>query len=127
MADIRERLIVLIDDIQQNGVVYTPSQMDERFGTTKQISNSEVADHLIVNGAIVFPCKLGDPVWFVPDNKNRRSIIETTVEKLVLKSGGIYMKLSCNAMYETSCRSIGKSIFFSPEEAEKALAERNKE
>lgn len=80
--------------------------------------------------ATVFPCKIGDPVWFVgTSNTNRlkEGIIETTVEKLVLKSGGIYMKLSCNAMYETSCRSIGKSIFFSPEEAEKALAERNKE
>lgn len=125
MADPRERLIALIDDIQQNGVVYTPSQMDERYGTTKQISNSEVADHLISNGVTVFPCKPGDPVWFVGTSNTNRlkaGVIETTVEKLILKSGGIYMKLSCNAMYETSCRSIGKSVFFSKEEAEAALA-----
>ena len=67
---------------------------------------------------------IGDEVWFVPDNRNRRSIIETTVEKLVLKSGGIYMKLSCNAMYETSCRSIGKTVFLTREEAEAAFTER---
>lgn len=125
MADKRGRLIALIDDIQQNGVVYTASQMDERYGTTKQISNSEVADHLIANCVTVFPCKIGDPVWFVgTSNTNRLNlgVIEATVEKLVLKSGGIYMKLSCNAMYETSCRSIGKSVFFTREEAEAALA-----
>lgn len=77
--------------------------------------------------ATVFPCKIGDPVWFVgTSNTNRLNlgVIEATVDKLILKSGGIYMKLSCNAMYETSCRSIGKSVFFSREEAEAALAER---
>lgn len=75
--------------------------------------------------ALVFPCKVGDTVWFLgTSNTNRLNlgVIETTVEKLVLKKGGIYMKLSCNAMYETSCRSIGKSVFFSREEAEAALA-----
>ena len=73
----------------------------------------------------LFPCKIGDPVWFVGTSNTNRlkaGVIETTVEKLILKSGGIYMKLSCNAMYETSCRSIGKSVFFSKEEAEAALA-----
>ena len=74
---------------------------------------------------IEMPCKVGDPVWFVgTSNANRlkMGVIEATVEKLVLKQGGIYMKLSCNAMYETSCRSIGKTVFFNKEEAEAALA-----
>lgn len=76
-----------------------------------------------------FPCKIGDPVWFIgTTNANRLSlgVIETTVEKLVLKAGGTYMKLACNAMYETSCRSIGKTVFYTREAAEKALAERRK-
>ena len=75
--------------------------------------------------AVVLPCKVGDPVWFVGTsniNRLKLGVIEATVEKLVLKSSGIYMKLSCNAMYETSCRSIGKSVFFRKEEAESALA-----
>ena len=75
--------------------------------------------------AVILPCKVGDHVWFVGTSNTNRlkaGIIETTVEKLVLKSGGIYMKLSCNAMYETSCRSIGKSVFFTREEAEAAIA-----
>ena len=93
-----------------------------------QIAEETIDDAPTVN-ATVFPCKIGDPVWFVgTSNTNRLNlgVIEATVEKLILKSGGIYMKLSCNAMYETSCRSIGKSVFFSKEEAEAALAERTK-
>ena len=53
MTDTRKRLIALIDEIQQNGVVYTPSQMDERYGTTKVVSNKEIADHLIANGVTI--------------------------------------------------------------------------
>ena len=95
-------------------------------GNPRHIAQQIVEEAPAVD-AVVFPCKIGDLVWFVgTSNANRLKlgVIEATVEKLILKSGGIYMKLSCNAMYETSCRSIGKSVFFSREEAEAALAER---
>lgn len=70
---------------------------------------------------VVLPCKVGDPVWFIRPGDRKLEITETTIEKMVVKSGGIYMKLACNAMYETSCRSIGKTVFLTREEAEKAL------
>lgn len=69
---------------------------------------------------IEIPCEIGTRVWFLKD-RNKKEVIQTTVEKIVLKSSGLYLKLACNAMYETSCRSIGKTIFFSEEAAEKAL------
>ena len=72
---------------------------------------------------IVPPCKVGDTVWFI--RKDIKSeIVETNVEKVVLKHGGLYIKLGCNSMYETTCNSIGKSIFLTKEEAEQALKER---
>ena len=71
---------------------------------------------------IELPCKVGDICWFIRNNK----IIKTTVEKIVLKEKGrLYLKLSCNSLYETSCRSIGKTVFFTYEEAEQALKERD--
>lgn len=76
-----------------------------------------LADHLIANGIICLPCKVGQIVWLVRNGK----IEETTVEKIVLKDKGLYLKLLCNSFYETSCRSIGKTVFFTREEAEKAL------
>lgn len=71
---------------------------------------------------IHLPCKVGTPVFFLRD----QNIIETSVEKIIFKGKGCYIKLKCNAMYETSCQSIGKTVFFTRESAEKALAERGR-
>lgn len=86
-----------------------------------KFESSILADHLIANGVICPPCKVGQIVWLVRDGK----IEETTVEKIVLKDKGLYLKLLCNSFYETTCRSIGKTVFLTCEEAEKAL-ERSK-
>ena len=68
------------------------------------------------------PVKIGQTVWFVRDPKrNPENIVETTVEKIVCKRGGTYMKLGCNSMYETSCNSIGKTVFLTRAEAQAAL------
>lgn len=68
------------------------------------------------------PCNIGKTVYFIRNSKIiETAIIETAAEKIVIKKNGIYLKLSCNAMYETSCKSIGKTVFFDREEAEKAL------
>lgn len=69
---------------------------------------------------VPLPCIIGKAVYFIRNNK----IIETTVEKIVIKKTGTYLKLSCNAMYETSCKSIGKTVFFDRKGAEKALEEK---
>ncbi len=85
----------------------------------------QIVDHLLANGVIVPPCKVGDMVWFVRDGKRDGKIEETTVEKIVLKGKGVYIKLACNAMYETSCNSIGKTVFLTRGEAERALKGEN--
>ena len=66
---------------------------------------------------VEFPVELGQRVYMVRDYKNEVEL--ATVDKLIYKSGRTFMQLSCNAMYETSCRSIGKTVFLSKEEAEK--------
>lgn len=82
----------------------------------------EIADHLLSEGVIVPPVKLGQTVWFIRTHIGK--IVETKVDKVVLKNGGLYLQLSRNSFYETTCRSIGKTVFLTREEAEKALAER---
>jgi hypothetical protein len=66
------------------------------------------------------PCKVGDTVWFI----RNKEIIKTMVEKIGVKKSGVYIKLDCNAMYETSCSSIGKTVFLTKAEAEAALTKR---
>lgn len=66
--------------------------------------------------------RVGQTVWFARDPKrNPENIVETTVGKIVYKHSGAYMKLACNSMYETSCNSIGKTVFLTREAAEAAL------
>ena len=106
----RERLIGLIQTIL-DGVPY---------GEITMYTAQDIADYLLANGVIVPPCVVGQTVWFI--RKDIKSeIVETNVEKVVLKHGGLYIKLGCNAMYETTCNSIGKTVFLTKEEAEQAL------
>ncbi len=105
----RERLIELL--LQGNYIVH-------RNGF--KFNANVMADHLLANGVIVPPCNVGQIVWLIRNAK----IEETTVEKIVLKDGGLYLKLLCNVFYETTCRSIGKTVFLTKEEAERALKER---
>ena len=64
------------------------------------------------------PVELGQKVWIL---RNSWKIQEATVEKIILKKSGLFVKLSCNASYETSCSTLGKNWFLSLEEAEKFL------
>ena len=68
---------------------------------------------------VEFPVELGQKVYLVRSYTNEVEL--ATVDKLIYKSGRTFMQLSCNAMYETSCRSIGKTVFLSREEAEKHI------
>ena len=107
----KDRLIELIDGFDLQTIPNSSREWMEQF-----------ADHLIANGVIVPPVKVGQTVWFIRD-KYHNKIEETNVEKVIVKNGGIYIKLGCNSMYETSCNSIGKTVFLTKEEAEKALKE----
>lgn len=69
----------------------------------------------------IFPCKVHDVVWFVKKTNGRPELIKTHVEKLIVKGTGVYLKLACNAMYETSAKSIGKTVFFDELAAKAAI------
>jgi hypothetical protein len=70
---------------------------------------------------IEVPCKVGDKVWLIRTSNIKPELVETEIEKVVLKKRGLYVQLSCNSFYETSCNSIGKTVFFTEAEAEEAL------
>jgi hypothetical protein len=72
-----------------------------------------------MNCTVEFPVELGQKVWKIRTYTNE--VEEATVDKLIFKQGRTFMQLSCDAMYETSCRSLGKTVFLSKEEAEEGL------
>ena len=91
-----------LDSLDQNGLIDTEGR--SKF----------IADYLLANGVIVPPCKIGTRVYrLIPDlsvtwpDPAEYKIIWDTFEL-----GDIY--------------TFGKTVFLTKEEAEKALAERNK-
>jgi hypothetical protein len=76
------------------------------------------ADYLLDNGVIVPPCNVGDTVYQIDDVR----IYQGTVAEIVLN------KLHVICVADITCfdeRAIGKTVFLTREEAEKALAERS--
>ena len=118
----KDRLIELLRQGEAKCAETKTCNKCEQYGRGSDCQRNLIADHLIANGVIVPPVKVAQTVWFIRD-KYHNKIEETNVEKVIVKNGGIYIKLGCNSMYETSCNSIGKTVFLTKEEAEKALAE----
>lgn len=102
----KQRLIDIINDFDELDFAVPPDWWIE-----------QLADHLLANGVIVPPVEIGQTVWYI----RYKDVFETRIEKIILKHGGLYIKLWCNSVYETTCRSIGKTVFLTKEEAEAAL------
>lgn len=90
-----------------------------------------IADHLIENGIIVPPVKVGDTVWYIhggyyrKTNLEARPITVTEISQKKVKDKLQWAFIANGTRYVFG--SIGKTVFLSREDAEKALAERSKE
>lgn len=125
----RDRLIELI---LNTPVLKFPSGSRAQGKTYQTAQN--FANHLLANGVIVPPCKVGDIVY-------RVSFVHKTVESL--KVEGFLCNLAswkahCTHLipswlgnkkehFYISFSSFGKTVFLTCKDAEKVLAERSKE
>lgn len=114
----RDRLIELI---RKSGCVDTWNYHADEFKEPNPIE--ELADHLLKNGVIVPPCKVGDTVYFVCGyNMAEYKVYKMEYDCLFWR---IYGQ---NNTYVIEHREfvffderIGKTVFLKREEAEKAL------
>lgn len=60
------------------------------------------------------PVEIGQTVYKLG---NFDRIIETTVEAIILRASETKIKLACNAMYETSIKTLGKTWWLTLEDA----------
>lgn len=106
----RERLIELISKVQYMGGL-----------------EGKLADHLLANGVIVPPCKVGGTVYVVSRYYGGIwQIYECYVDSLTVYNADIFMSLkSTDGWYNFGVNvwEIGKTSFLTREEAEKALKE----
>lgn len=90
-----------------------------------------IADYLLANGVIVPPCKVGDTVYFPMETDLE---CEPYVDVGTVFSIGIderhtmwiSVRYKSGLRYYHTSDDFGKTVFFTREEAKKALAERSK-
>ena len=82
-------------------------------------SLEQIADHLLANGVIVPPCKVGDTVWIAGEY---RGVYSAIVRTMFFSHSGVEMVRTTKC--DIPFHDFGKVAFFTHEEAEKALAER---
>ena len=91
------------------------------------IAMETLVDYLIANGVIVPPCKIGDTVYYPVFEIDK--VLLYKVISIKLNSKGLYVvcenHLSKSQMTHRATQ-IGKTIFLTKEEAERALAEERK-
>jgi hypothetical protein len=84
----------------------------------EECRDEDIADHLLADGVIVPPCKVGDTVyWYNMGGE----IAEAKVKML-----GFAVRHSKGFEYDVPFDAFGKTVFLTREDAEKALAERSK-
>jgi hypothetical protein len=121
----RDRLIELLRNAPKTDTVYGNIKLPEPVQTLQTI-----ADHLLAAGVIVPPCKAGDTAYHVTsidtlDELNVAEIFEGKVSSFSIEDE---VWIFCRYDNRLNCwyteRDIGKTLFLTKEEAEKALAER---
>ena len=120
----REKLIELINNVPKIPCIREGRATGKTFQTTQNI-----ADHLLANGVIVPPCKVGDEVYIIDyywdcdingygvcdefeRDESSCEYCPHILKKIFIRE--IEYKMS---MYD----DIGKTVFLTKEEAEKAL------
>lgn len=111
----RDRLIELISHKQCYG---SPVE-----NGVKSVSNETLADYLIANGVIVPPCKVGDKVYYVFEGEIRElKVISLSYMFLEsFKHFNLHTTNSRGAVLSYEIKDIGKTVFLTRKEAEKAL------
>ena len=108
-------------------------EMHESGMSVDQSSEEYIADHLLANGVIVPPCKVGDVVYI----KALKERLPFVVTQISIKKSGIYYEADRirnkkgNLLYFHDITSVvfddtdfGKTVFLTRSQAEEALKNR---
>ena len=120
MSD-RDRLI----ELKRQAVNYAQEKADESGGL---VCIDDEVDYLLANGVIVLPFKIGQSVYDISEFMNGSYAPEMYEMKgnelnIELNKAGEYI-FTYDGMYIYP-EDMGRSVFLTKEEAEKALAERS--
>ena len=85
-------------------------------------SSEFLADHLLANGVIVPPCKVGDTVYSI-DNEISSQIFVGEVYEILVRKNIVVFRYTRKGYYSggSTKEDFGKTVFLTREEAEMAL------
>lgn len=90
-----------------------------------------IADYLLANGVILSPLKLYDTVWVLEESGYITEYKIFRIDSQVVKENTYYIFYGHDDnnvyIFGTDDSTIGKTVFLTKEEAEKALEEKKKE
>ena len=125
--EMRDRLVELIKQADKECNRRAVCTGCKAYGKGKGCFFELVADHLIENGVIVPPCKVGDKTFLLLEETNGDyDIVESKCVRITDSGYGKYysMSINCRAMtLECGICDFGKGVFLTKEEAEQKLKE----
>jgi hypothetical protein len=86
--------------------------------------NYNIADHLLANGVVVPPCKVGVEVYFASKEKDRIFKGELISFSLDAAHFWFFCRYYCGLSLWHQVEDFGKTVFLTGEEAEQALKEK---
>lgn len=106
MNEQKEKLIELLQ--RYTSCLYRGNADCNKCGYRKEprCFNAQLADYLIANG-VVMPCDVGDTVY----QEDGERVYETKITRMIYETDGVGF----------DSRAIGKHVFLTREEAERAL------
>ena len=118
----RERLIELLkSDSCESPMLCDPNC---KYANLERCYEERTADYLLANGVVVLPVDIiGNTLWFINCDDD---IVCDKIDGIAISDRHnvyIFLRNSDDDSYKLS--DIGKFLFYTREEAEKALAERN--
>ena len=116
----RERLIKLIDDFGDDVALCDICNRPRE--DCEGCTNEQLAEYLVENGVIVLPVKVGQTVYVIPkyDGKPYCGVQMDKVQMVGITSRGIHIKTRNKSNFNKTYM-LGKTVFLTKEEAEKAL------
>lgn len=85
----------------------------------------QIADYLLANGMVVPPCKLGQKVYRTKGNFGGVKIYEGVVDQIVLQDDGQERFYVYGHPLHFTADDIGKTVFLTKEDVERALSGEN--
>ena len=126
----RERLVELFKEANEKVVEYIRQNDHMDYIPKPEELWGVKADHLLANGVIVLPCKVGDTVYKISRNKVKKCevvFVGISADEKCSHFNFVenYADGTFHKSYSMVFDVIGKTVFLTREEAEAALAERN--